>query len=389
MFRNYCYLIALFSLTSCTTTPDDWRVEPIDPPSPPKIETSTAFIAGADGINTYRIPSVVIAKDGSILVFCEARKESWRDHRKTAVVMKRSTDSGKTWSKMVTIASDNYYGAFIDPCPVVDYETGEIFVLMAYADPTNNTNVAHTAWLVTSTDNGITWSARKEVSKTMVKSGYALHGVGVGSGIQIKKGKYQGRLVIPSRHVNLTTEKTSNVAIYSDDHGKTWNFGVVTDPKCGEHQIAELSNGDLIINQRGAQRYTFRSKDGGETWSSVVPDKILPAVSCQASVASNGNYLFFTGPIGGSYTDTMDDRCGLTIFRSLDDGVTWHNSKLLYKNASGYSCATPMSDNRLCIIFESGDSYGFIRTAAARPAGWMRIDMILLPKEVADQNFWF
>lgn len=355
------------------------------------LEKTTVFTAGADGINTYRIPSVVVAKDGSILVFCEARKKGWKDHRNTAVVMKRSTDSGKTWSKMITIASDNYVGAYVDPCPVVDYETGEIFVLMAYAKPDNRQAVAHTAWLVSSTDNGLTWSDLKDVSKTMVTPGYALQGVGVGSGIQIKKGAHKGRLVIPTRQIDIETVKGRDIAVFSDDHGKSWQNGNPTPKGCGEHQIAELSNGDLMLNQRGSKRWISTSQDGGSSWGEVVGDEMLPVVTrgCQASIASCGDYLLFTSPTGGSYSETIDDRCGLTIYRSLNDGKTWRNSQLLHKNAAGYSCIGVLPDNRVCVVFESGDSYGFIRTAARRPAGWMRIDMIMIPSQIANKKCWF
>ena len=36
----------------------------------------TVFSAGENNVNSYRIPSLIVAKDGSIVVFCEARRES-------------------------------------------------------------------------------------------------------------------------------------------------------------------------------------------------------------------------------------------------------------------------------------------------------------------------
>jgi len=62
------------------------------------VKQITVFNSGDDGVNTYRIPSIVTAKDGSLLVFAEARYTSWQDKSYTDVVVKRSTDGGLTWS---------------------------------------------------------------------------------------------------------------------------------------------------------------------------------------------------------------------------------------------------------------------------------------------------
>ena len=43
----------------------------------PEFPKYTVFSAGDDNVNSYRIPSLLTAKDGSLLVFCEARREIW------------------------------------------------------------------------------------------------------------------------------------------------------------------------------------------------------------------------------------------------------------------------------------------------------------------------
>ena len=43
------------------------------------LKKCTVFTAGDDNVNSYRIPSLLTAKDGTLLVFCEARRDSWRD----------------------------------------------------------------------------------------------------------------------------------------------------------------------------------------------------------------------------------------------------------------------------------------------------------------------
>lgn len=83
-----------------------------------QIESSTPFTAGT-GANSYRIPSIVTAGDGSLLVFCEARHESWMDKSHTDIVVRRSTDNGKSWSEAVNLTASANGGeyAFMDPTP--------------------------------------------------------------------------------------------------------------------------------------------------------------------------------------------------------------------------------------------------------------------------------
>lgn len=94
-----------------------------------QMETYTPFTAGT-GAHSYRIPAMVTAADGSLLVFCEARYNSWMDKSYTDIVVRRSTDNGKTWSEQTNLTGSANGGgyAFMDPTPVADRTTGRIFV---------------------------------------------------------------------------------------------------------------------------------------------------------------------------------------------------------------------------------------------------------------------
>lgn len=92
------------------------------------LKKCTVFTAGDDNVNSYRIPSLLTAKDGTLLVFCEARRDSWRDKSRTDIVVKRSEDIGKTWSIMQDLTQGTT-GAYMDPTPVLDSITGRIFFI--------------------------------------------------------------------------------------------------------------------------------------------------------------------------------------------------------------------------------------------------------------------
>ena len=44
----------------------------------PQPQMTDVFVAGQDGVHTYRIPAMVLSPSGVVLVFCEARKEGIR-----------------------------------------------------------------------------------------------------------------------------------------------------------------------------------------------------------------------------------------------------------------------------------------------------------------------
>src|SRR4029077_212806 len=61
------------------------------------------FTAGDGGYKLYHIPGVVVTARGTVLAWCEARKKAsdWDDIR---ILLRRSTDDGKTWSAPTSIA---------------------------------------------------------------------------------------------------------------------------------------------------------------------------------------------------------------------------------------------------------------------------------------------
>jgi sialidase-1 len=89
------------------------------------------FVGKNDGYNTFRIPAIVKSKDGTLLAFCEGRKNSGSDTGDIDLLLRRSIDGGNKWSRIITVWDDgsNTCG---NPTPVVDPETGRIHLLMTW-----------------------------------------------------------------------------------------------------------------------------------------------------------------------------------------------------------------------------------------------------------------
>jgi Neuraminidase (sialidase) len=65
-----------------------------------EVKKHELFRSGADGYALYRIPGIVVTKQGTLLAYAEARKSMRGDWGPIDIVLRRSTDRGATWSTM-------------------------------------------------------------------------------------------------------------------------------------------------------------------------------------------------------------------------------------------------------------------------------------------------
>src|SRR5689334_19772570 len=88
------------------------------------VNETAVFEAGKDGYHTYRIPALISTSKRTLLAFCEGRKTSRQDHGDVDLLLKRSTDGGKTWSpqKLIYEEGGDKKVTIGNPCPVVDWE---------------------------------------------------------------------------------------------------------------------------------------------------------------------------------------------------------------------------------------------------------------------------
>lgn len=339
-------------------------------------DQQTLFTAGENGYKSYRIPSLIRAKNGALIAFCEGRKDGAGDAGDIDLLMKRSTDNGKTWGAQQVVWDDgtNTCG---NPCPVLDEETGEILLLLTQNRGdvpekdiiTKKSESTRTVWLSRSTDDGLTWAKPVDITQTTKKPEWGWYATGPGTGIQIKHGPRKGRLVIPcdfsyddpNGKVRNGPFEYGSHAIYSDDHGKTWQLGGIITPKMNECQIVELTdgNGTLLMNMRSyfgrGRRAQSLSYDGGISWTAPedIPDLVEPV--CQASV------LHYE-PVGKKAKPAMlflnpastTKRHNLTLRASFDNGKTWPVIKTIFPGPSAYSSLAALPDGRILCLYEAG-----------------------------------
>lgn len=386
-------------------------------PSEAALQRAPVFIAGEGGYHTYRIPSLIATPKGALLAFCEGRRAGRGDAGDIDLLGRRSADGGKTWSDTQVIWDDggNTCG---NPCPVIDHDTGTIWLLLTWnlgtdverdiiagtSKDTRRVFVSH------STDDGLTWAAPQDITAAAKRQDWRWYATGPGVGIQIRQGPHKGRLVVPCDHSSPDYHFGSH-ALYSNDHGKTWQFGREIKPGCNECQVVELVDppGRLMMNMRSYDRKECRatavSDDGGATWSDIAHATELVEPVCQASLIRCGTSKTATAsapsvagrsgqrphqdrpdedrspqaaPDGGKscllFSNPADKaaRIRMTVRLSYDEGRTWPVAKLLHEGPAAYSCLAVLPGGDIACLYEAGQKSPYETITFARfPLAWL------------------
>ncbi len=368
----------------------------------PFIEKQDLFIVGDNpAYQLYHIPGIVVTAKGTVLTWCEARKRAagvsdWDDIR---ILLRRSTDEGKTWSAPQSIANvegpktKNSFALKmknVDPNDV----TYNNPVLIAGKDGTVHMLFCleyERCFYQRSEDDGLTWSKPSEITSTFAsfKKDYEWKVLATGPdhSIQLKT----GRLVVP---VWLSTGTGGNAhrpsvtaTIFSDDQGKTWKAGDIAVP-CTEEWInpnetvaIELNDGSVMLNVRSEskahRRLITTSKDGATGWSTPKFDDALLEPICMGGIVrydhDGQSLILFSNPHnlekakGKAEPGKNRDRKNVSVKISRDEGKTWPVNKSIEPGPSMYSdIAVTKSGTILCFYGRSGDGSTLAHFAGGR-----------------------
>jgi sialidase-1 len=376
MNRTYFRLLALtqvaFAYVALTSIALPMKRAAADSPdSASMIGCADVFTSGSGGYNTYRIPAIVVSKSGTLLAFCEGRKESKSDTGNIDLLLKRSTDNGKTWSDSIVIWDDdaNTCG---NPTPVVDQSTGTIWLPMTWnlgSDHESEIKAGTSEhprriFVTHSSDDGLTWAEPTEISKSVRQDHWRWYATGPGNAIQLARGQHAGRLLIPanhSDHTDATQHPYRSHVFWSDDHGATWQLGGVHGEKTNESAVVQRSDGSVLQAMRSYhgtnQRAMAISEDGGKSWGKMYLDKTLDTPVCQASMIrysyadeespGQPSRILFASPKGKK-------RRNMHVWISYDEGQTWPLAKQIDADTSAYSNLIALPENKVGLLYEKG-----------------------------------
>lgn len=360
-----------------------FRLEELD-----RLAEQQATVFRRQGRYGYRIPSLVVARDGTLLAFCE-RRIGLHDHAQNDIVLRRSKDAGRTWGPRLVLAEEGE-DSLNDPCTIV-LDSGRILLrYKRYPKGVHQRKSGHTVmaepgyggpkntrvYLVYSDDNGASWSDPREVTREMRRETSISVG-SPGSAIQLTRGPFKGRILFPNYEgvrISESQREFQNSVSFSDDGGESWTLSAVMNdapiaPARGnEAQIVELADGSVLMSTRIiggtlSGRKFAQSRDGGATWSEPRIEDRLETPPCMSSIV---RYSWPHGSSPGvllhSLPNTKDRRANGTLFVSRNEGKSWEKAATIEEAGFGYSCLARLASGDIGCLHEtgSGDSFRIV-----------------------------
>ncbi|NLS91560.1 MAG: exo-alpha-sialidase [Planctomycetaceae bacterium] len=182
----------------------------------------TVFEGGRDGYHTYRIPAILRAADGALLAFCEGRTHNAADTGDIDIVLRRSTDEGRSWGPLILVVDNGPHTAG-NASPILDRRTGRIVLLFNQnfvqdnqtAIQNGTSTATRSAWVCYSDDHGLSWSQPLEITDQVKRPDWRWLAFGPAHGIQLARGPHAGRLLVGA--VQNGPNSNGAFGVFSDD----------------------------------------------------------------------------------------------------------------------------------------------------------------------------
>ena len=300
------------------------------------------------------------------------------------LVARRSADGGQNWEPIKDLFAKKCWDAAMGTA-TMDSSTGIIMVSCGrslrvdYADArAENSAIESGDFMAISRDEGKTWVHERMIINPD-DGGYRGHSHGSSPGVTLCSSLRQGRLLAPARFQHKPGEELHtlqnhhyNCALYSDDHGKTWQTGGPVQVGTGEGCLAELSDGRIYYNSRAyfldGKRRVAWSYDGGETFENfMVDDTLIESTGggCNAGMvgfpkklSAGKDLILFSNP-------ASDERKKLTVRLSRDGGRTWPVSKVIHEGPAAYSSMAVSENGTIFVLYENGEKHPYEKISIA------------------------
>jgi len=307
------------------------------------------------GVSCYRIPAMITASNGNLVVAIDERVPSCNDLRGSRdinIVIRRSRDNGHSWSDMERVIDFPDGQSASDPSMIVDRESGEIFLFYNYMDLNKEADVYY-LHVIKSQDHGRSWSKPEDITSQISRDEWHkdFKFITSGRGIQTSNGTLLHCMVNLDKGLHL---------FGSDDHGETW-YLINTPIKPGnESKVVELADGRWMINSRvngKGMRFVHISSDRGLSWESRAEEELIDP-------GCNGSIIRYTSIDEGYSKNRLlfcnasmkEGRQNLTVRISYDEGLTWTEGKCIYPGSAAYSSMTVLDNGHIGLVFEK-DNY--------------------------------
>ncbi|MEU7298920.1 sialidase family protein [Streptomyces sp. NPDC007206] len=369
--RSRLLLTALALLTSLTVRPPTAALAaPLT-----GCAGSLPYVSGRGGYAVYRIPALVRTRHGTLLAFAEGRRDGPADTGAIDVVLRRSTDGGCSWGPLTVVAAGRG-DTRGNPAPVVDPRTGAV-VLVTCSNSGRLTEEQirrgegeRRVFVQRSRDDGRHFTAPADITASVKRPGWTWYATGPGHAVALTRGPHAGRLLVPADHsFGPGSPYGGGHALYSDDGGRTWHLGFVTEPHDGairpnETTAAQLPDGRVYFNARDqygsapGNRLDTYSSDGGTTLDR--PYAVQPALNAVPVV--QGSLLQLRGrkaPLLFSAPSAPTARRALALWSSTDSGRTFSRLLTLSNRPAAYSDLVQLGPGMVGVLYETGGKHAY------------------------------
>lgn len=371
---------------------------------PPVFAESTVWKKREQDVGSYFVYGLTITPKGTVLAFAEARLPSNEppDTEPHHLALKRSTDGGRTWSENILVekADGIFWHAlgqpgklecWANPAAVTDRNSGRVFIFYVLNEgglDGKNAQRYTRNFYRTSDDEGITWSARVEVTDLLNTKadgsphrdasgnwirdehgfpcdylGRPFHMPGPGHGLQLKSGRLlmqfwnrTGLITKDGKGIPERSRKYGLSILYSDDGGKTWRSGPAfgTELNATESRMVELDDGRIYLNARtsnrpSSQRGVMFGTQQGLAWTVQGYDEAMPpfrGVDCGLlDVRDGGRQVLIL-----SRCEEPVERRKLVISSSTDAGRSWAH-KLVHNGGASYSDLVALPNGEIGLLY--------------------------------------
>ncbi len=369
------------------------------------------LIFASGGQSNYRIPSLIVTNGGTVLAFCTDRVGTLKDYADEVDLVCAVKRPGEDWSKVRVLAHNagwacNIGSAVYDPnadrtilffqrSPVAKNEFGnyskeELAEMERRREEAiraaEREGIIAGARQLVSEDEGAHFCEEAHVltpamqphwdGKTYPVEGFTHGGA---HGICLSHGAHQGRLLCPSRiqigeynDWEKIRECVYNNAIYSDDHGKTWQASQCVQVGTGEGTLIERADGSILYNSRAyfqdGKRYLAVSRDGGATYGEFSTDEFLREemrMGCNASflrvelddLKDRSILPEKTQDVTVFCNPRAETRSRMTACVSFDAGVHWREARVIFDGPAAYSSLDyDKQSGHFFLLYEKGDA---------------------------------
>jgi hypothetical protein len=323
------------------------------------------YSGGDDASRNYRIPALLCTTNGTLIAATDKRCTGPDDlPGDMDIVLRRSTNNGRSWERSLVIAGEGTDSGFSAPCLVQNRKNKEIICLIAGNKGFFGSSASNPIRIYQSVskDLGLTWSLPADITRQVygegcpnaITSKWQGAFITSGTAIQLKSGRLMAGLVVretPERDI-------STFVIFSDDLGVTWQASPGRASGAGnEATLVELDNGNILmsIRTKGTRMFNI-SKDQGMTWEIPYAQPAITDPSCNGALIryssfSDGfdrNRLLHSIPFA-------NDRSNNSVLVSYDEGSTWPVRKTIYPGPSAYSSLCVLTDGTIGMYYEVGE----------------------------------